>query len=165
MSEAKPGSAAEGKKPKRRAIGRKKLRKEEPVLATKETKKATSKTPAKPKKSAAQASSSKVEAEAPLSYPHDLSVRIDVLLYEVVDNFVTSANIGGDYSFTSAADFIRAAIRDHAGGKKLEAKAEGKKKKRMTLRVDDAVKAHYEGLPRGKRTEILERAIRTKLLS
>lgn len=152
-----PHDATQKKGPKRRAIGRKKLRQEEAKEETEEVRSVTAKS-----KSPEQTTDAK---EGIGGYPHDLSVRINALLYEVVDDFVISANTGGDYRYTSTADFIRAALHDHKEGKKLETRAESGQKKRMTLRVDDGLKAHYEGLPRGKRTEILERAIRTKLLS
>jgi len=151
-----PRDATQDKGLKRRAIGRKKLRQEE-AKGVDETRSVAVKS--KPSEQAIDAK------EGAGGYPHDLSVRIDVLLYEVVDNFVVSTNTGGDYRYTSTADFIRAALHDHKDGKKLESRAESGKKKRMTLRVDDGLKAYYEGLPRGKRTEILERAIRTKLLT
>lgn len=150
-----PRDATQEKGSKRRAIGRKKLRQEE-------TKGANA---ARSVNAKSEPPGQSIDADGGLGgYPHDLSVRIDVLLYEVVDNFVVSANTGGDYRYTSTADFIRAALHEHKDGKKLESRAESGKKKRMTLRVSDGLKAYYEGLPRGKRTEILERAIRTKLL-
>jgi hypothetical protein len=92
-------------------------------------------------------------------------VRVDVLLFETIKNAVGSALLGENYSYLSAADFIREALREHSNGGKLKRNVEKGNRKAMSLRLNEELKNFWDSLPARERQNILERAIRTKLAS
>jgi Arc/MetJ-type ribon-helix-helix transcriptional regulator len=96
---------------------------------------------------------------------HIIQVRIDPHLFDSIHNAVESAIFGGDYSVESASHFIREALREHVAGKPLKVAHENGAKKSLSLRIDSSLKSFWETLPKRHRNNILERAIRTKLLS
>lgn len=97
-------------------------------------------------------------------YPVEQQIRIKNLLFATVKNAVVSANNGGDYTFSSASEFIREALREHGQGKKLTHVAEdGSRDKTLTLRIDEEIKEYYHSWPKWKRPELVERAVLTKL--
>lgn len=94
-----------------------------------------------------------------------IQVRIDHHLFDSVHNAVESAIFGGNYSVGSASDFIREALKEHVAGKPLKAAHENGPKKSLSLRINSNLKGFWDTLPKRHRNNILERAIRTKLLS
>jgi len=99
------------------------------------------------------------------AFTYVTQVRIDELLFQSIRNAVDSAIFGGNYSVESASHFIREALREHAQGKPLGVAHENGAKKSLSIRIDDNLKKFWETLPKRHRNNILERAIRTKLLS
>lgn len=96
-------------------------------------------------------------------FPSKLSIQINEQLAQTIDEHITSLQAAGDYSYVSVSDFIRAALNDLNGGMKLTAMAVPGKSKRTTVPVTPDAVAYWQTLPVRKKTEILERAIRTKL--
>lgn len=106
-----------------------------------------------------------VAPPSPGSYPHTIGLRIGHSLYTTAENALEGAHRAGDYTVTSIPELLRAALRAYLRGMPLTAAPETGGKKRTTIGLDDELKAGYDGLPRRKRGEIIERALRTFLNS
>jgi uncharacterized protein (DUF4415 family) len=92
---------------------------------------------------------------------HPITVRYDTLLYDTLQNMVLSSHTAQDFTYTSIADFIRAALRAHKDGMILTELDRNGPKTETSIRVDQDLWLFYKSLPRRMRTKILERAIRT----
>lgn len=92
-------------------------------------------------------------------------VRIDAQLFDSLNNAVESAIFGGNYSVESASHFVRESLREHVAGKELKVAHQNGAKKPLSLRLDNDLNDFWQTLPKRHRNNILERAIRTKLLS
>lgn len=103
--------------------------------------------------------------ETSKSFPHIIQIRIDSFLFDSIHNAVESAIYGGNYSIESASHFIREALREHVAGAPLKVGHENGSKKSLSIRLDQNLKSFWDTLPKRHRNNILERAIRTKLLS
>ncbi|MGH7249406.1 MAG: hypothetical protein ACREGC_00345, partial [Minisyncoccia bacterium] len=99
------------------------------------------------------------------NFSHVTQIRINANLFDSIHNAVESAIFGGDYSIESASHFIREALREHANGATLKVAHENGIKKSLSIRIDQGLKGFWETLPKRHRNNILERAIRTKLLA
>jgi hypothetical protein len=104
-------------------------------------------------------------SETSANFTHVTQIRIDAHLFASIHNAVESAIFGGDYSIESASHFIREALKDHAAGAPLKVAHENGVKKSLSIRIDEKLKCFWNTLPKRHRNNILERAIRTKLLS
>jgi hypothetical protein len=92
---------------------------------------------------------------------HPITVRYDTLLYDTVQNIILSSHMVQDFTYTSIADFIRAALRAYKDGMVLTELDRNGPKTETSIRVDQDLWLFYKSLPRRMRTKILERAIRT----
>lgn len=92
-----------------------------------------------------------------------LQIRCNTLLYTTLQNMIASMHTAGDFSYTSVADVIRAAIQAYKDGMTLTEQAESGSKKATTVRVTDELADFYESWPNRMRTTILERAIRSHI--
>lgn len=99
------------------------------------------------------------------SFAHVTQIRIDAHLFDSIHNAVESAIFGGNYSIESASHFIRESLKDHADGVPLKVAHKNGIKKSLSIRIDEKLKRFWDTLPKRHRNNILERAIRTKLLS
>lgn len=99
------------------------------------------------------------------NFSHVTQIRIDLHLFDSIHNAVESAIFGGNYSIESASHFIREALREHAAGAPLKVAHENGTKKSLSIRLDQSLKGFWDTLPKRHRNNILERAIRTKLLA
>jgi len=104
-------------------------------------------------------------AEHTGNFSHVTQIRIDAHLFDGIQNAVESAIFGGDYSIESASHFIREAMREHAAGSPLKVAHENGAKKSLSIRIDEHLKEFWDKLPKRHRNNILERAVRTKLLA
>lgn len=104
-------------------------------------------------------------SETQKSFTHVTQIRIDSNLFASINNAVESAIFGGNYDIESASHFVREALREHASGKPLQVAHGNGAKKSLSIRLDEALKNFWDTLPKRHRNNILERAIRTKLLS
>jgi hypothetical protein len=95
------------------------------------------------------------------TYPQSLSIRCNTLLYTKIQNWLTSAHTAQDFTYTSVADVIRAAIEAYRNGLKLTELDEVGTYKQTTIRVTQTQAEFYQQLPSQMRRKILERAIRT----
>jgi hypothetical protein len=105
------------------------------------------------------------EQEKSEAFTYITQIRIDAQLFESLNNAVESAIFGGNYSIQSASHFVREALKEHASGTPLKVAHQNGSKKSLSLRLNEQLKNFWDTLPKGHRNNILERAIRTKLLS
>jgi hypothetical protein len=96
-------------------------------------------------------------------FPHHAQLRINPELFDNIKSTIDSAILGGNYAISSASDFLREALREHANGKPLSALPHGNPKKSISIRFDDTLIAFWNELPKRIRNNVLERAARTKL--
>lgn len=99
----------------------------------------------------------------PDSYPYLLTIRCNTLLYNTIQNMLNVAHTAQDFTYTSIADVIRAALGKYQQGMRLNEMDEPGEKLMTTVRVDRGTRDFYAGLPARMRTKILERALRTFL--
>jgi hypothetical protein len=92
---------------------------------------------------------------------YSITVRYDTLLYDTLQNMIRSAHTAQDFTYTSLADFIRAALRAYKNGMVLTELDQSSPKMETSLRVDRDLWLFYKSLPGRMRSKILERAIRT----
>ena len=92
---------------------------------------------------------------------YSITVRYDTLLYDTLQNMIRSAHTAQDFTYTSLADFIRAALRAYKDGMVLTELDQNSPKMETSLRVERDLWLFYKSLPGRMRSKILERAIRT----
>ena len=94
-------------------------------------------------------------------FVHSITVRYSTNLYGTVHNMVESAHIAQDFTYLSSSDFVRAALRAYKNGMVLTEVSTDGAKRETKLRVDDELYRFYQSLPKGIRSKLVERAIRT----
>lgn len=104
---------------------------------------------------------SSVEETNQETLTHAITFQCNTLLYTTLQNMVRSAHTASDFTYTSVADVIRAALQAYQDGMKLTELEEGGSKKQTSLRLNSSLYKFYKSLPNQLRTKILERAIRT----
>jgi hypothetical protein len=92
---------------------------------------------------------------------YSITVRYDTLLYDTLQNMIRSAHTAQDFTYTSLADFIRAALRAYKDGMVLTELDQSGQKMETSLRVERDLWLFYKSLPGRMRSKILERVIRT----
>jgi hypothetical protein len=85
------------------------------------------------------------------------------MLYDTIQNKLSTAHAAADFTYTSIADIIRAALGAYRQGMALTELEEKGEKMMTTIRVDPTTRDFYSALPERMRTRILERAIRSFL--
>ena len=95
------------------------------------------------------------------NYTQSLSIRCNTLLYTTIQNWLAVAHTAQDFTYTSVADVIRAALEAYRNGLQLTELDEPGDYKQTTIRVTKAQAEFYRKLPSQMRRKILERAIRT----
>ena len=90
-----------------------------------------------------------------------IAVRYDALLYDTIQNMITSAHTAGDFTYKSPADYVRAALRAYKDGMKLTELDRSGEKVATSLRMDQDLWEFWRTLPDQLRSRLLERAIRT----
>ena len=98
-------------------------------------------------------------------FTHSITVRYSTHLYITVHNMIESAHIAQDFTYLSPSDFVRAALRAYKEGMALTEISANGAKRETKLRVDDELYRFYHSLPKGIRSKLLERAIRTLIKS
>jgi len=94
--------------------------------------------------------------------PHySVTVRYGTLLYDTIQNMIRSSHTAQDFTYTSPADYIRAALRAYKDGMVLTELDQSGPKIETSLRVDRELWLFYKSLPGRMRSRILERVIRT----
>ena len=104
-----------------------------------------------------------VEATETDTLTASIQIRCNILLYTTLQNMITSMHTAGDFSYTSVADVIRAAIQAYRDGMELAEQVEPGPKKATTVRITHELATFYNSWPKRMRSIILERAIRSFL--
>jgi hypothetical protein len=92
---------------------------------------------------------------------HSITIRYGTLLYDTLQNMIRSSHTAQDFTYASAADFIRAALKAYKDGMVLTELDQVGSKLETSLRVDRELWLFYKSLPSRMRGKILERVIRT----
>lgn len=92
---------------------------------------------------------------------YSITVRYDTLLYDTLQNMIRSSHTAQDFTYTSLADFIRAALRAYKDGMVLTELDQNGPKRETSLRVDRELWLFYKALPGRMRSKIFERVLRT----
>jgi predicted DNA-binding antitoxin AbrB/MazE fold protein len=93
---------------------------------------------------------------------YTIPIRVNSSLYDTLQESLDSLNTLGDYSYTSIADIIRKSLVAYQEGMELtEIALNSGDKITTSIRVDENVYKFHKKLPNRKKTEILERAVRT----
>lgn len=104
------------------------------------------------------------ETTKSVTFTAQISVKISMALYGVMENYINAAIEAGDYRLANVADFMREALDEFRDGKKLVAsEQDATAEKETTLRVTSEQYTFWHTLPRRHKRSLLERAIRSKL--
>lgn len=95
------------------------------------------------------------------AYDHTLSLQFNTLLYTTLQNMVDNAYTAGDFTYTSVADFIRAALDAYQSGMTLTEMDTHGDQRNISLRVTKRQHDFYKSLPNRLRRKLLERAVRS----
>ena len=101
--------------------------------------------------------------EKSANYPYSLSIQCNTLLYTTLQNWLSSAHAAQDFTYTSVADILRAALEAYRNGLDLTELERPGSCKQTTVRVTQEQYNFYKKLPNQMRRKILERAVRTFL--
>src|SRR2546428_7326980 len=85
---------------------------------------------------------------------YSITVRYDTLLYDTLQNMVRSAHTAQDFTYTSLADFIRAALRAYKDGMVCTELDQNGPKLETSLRVDRDLWGFYKAMPGRMRSKI-----------
>lgn len=94
-------------------------------------------------------------------YDHAISLQFNTLLYTTLQNMINNAYTAGDFTYTSVADFIRAALDAYQNGMPLTEMDTNGDRRNISLRVTKKQHDFYKSLPNRLRRKLLERAVRS----
>ncbi len=114
----------------------------------------------KPKKKTSSASVL-VETKPEKSKNSTLNFQINAILYNTIQNIISSLHTSQDFTYVSASDFIRKALLSYKDGMELTELDEKGDKINTSIRVDQDFKDFYSNLPDRMRSKLIERSIRT----
>jgi hypothetical protein len=126
-------------------------------MKLKATKKQQSKKP-KTKNSPAPAL---VETKPEKNKSSTLNFQINAILYNTIQNIISSLHTSQDFTYVSSSDFIRKALLSYKDGMGLTELDEKGDKINTSIRVDQDFKDFYSNLPDRMRSKLIERSIRT----
>ena len=92
---------------------------------------------------------------------YSINLAINTLLYNTMQNIISSSHTANDFTFLSVTDVIRKAIEEYKNGMELTEIDEKGPKTATTIRINEELKKFYDELPNRLRRKIIERAIRT----
>src|SRR5262249_23304593 len=101
--------------------------------------------------------------EKPEHYRYMITIQCNTMLYHTIQNMLTASHAAQDFTYTSIAQVIRAALAAYRNGMRLTELDEKGEKLTTTIRVDRTTKDFYSSLPDRMRVKILERALRSFL--
>ncbi len=96
-------------------------------------------------------------------YRYMITIQCNTMLYNTIQNMLAASHTAQDFTYTSIADLIRAALAAYRDGMPLTELEEKGEKLTTTIRVDRAIKDFYSSLPDRMRVRLLERALRSFL--
>ena len=101
------------------------------------------------------------DGSEPHNFTRSITVRYGTSLYGTIQNIIESAHAAQDFTFLSPSDFVRSALSAYKDGMPLTELDLPGQKQETKLRVDNELYQFYQSLPKGVRSKLLERAIRT----
>lgn len=123
--------------------------------------KATKKQQNKKPKVKNPSSSALMEAKPEKTKNKTLNFQINAILYNTVQNIISSLHTSQDFTYVSSTDFIRKALNAYKEGMELTELDEKGEKINTSIRVDQDLKDFYSNLPDRMRSKLIERSIRT----
>ncbi len=123
--------------------------------------KATKKQQNKKPKKKASSTPALVEAKPEKSKSSTLNFQINAILYNTIQNIISSLHTSQDFTYVSSSDFIRKALLSYKDGMELTELDEKGDKINTSIRVDQDFKDFYSNLPDRMRSKLIERAMRT----
>src|SRR5262249_24945443 len=96
-------------------------------------------------------------------YHYVITIQCNTMRYHTIQNMLAASHTAQDFTYTSIADLIRAALAAYRDGMPLTELEEKGEKLTTTIRVDRAIKDFYSSLPGRMRVKLLERALRSFL--
>ena len=130
-------------------------------MKLKATKKQKPKTKAPVKKKSPV--SAVIEAKPEKSKSMTLNFQINAILYNTIQNIISSLHTSQDFAYVSTSDFIRKALTSFKDGMELTELDEKGEKINTSIRVDQGLKDFYSNLPDRMRSKLIERSIRTHI--
>jgi hypothetical protein len=96
-------------------------------------------------------------------YRYMVTIQCNTMLYNTIQNMLAASHTAQDFTYTSIADLIRAALAAYRDGMPLTELEEKGQKLTTTIRVDRTIKEFYSSLPDRMRVKLLERTLRSFL--
>jgi hypothetical protein len=99
------------------------------------------------------------------AYSEVISIQFNTLLYTTLQAMIDGAHASNDFTHTSVADVLRAALVAYQEGIELTELDEPGEKRNISLRVTKSQYEFYQSWPKRLRRKLLERAVRSFLKS
>lgn len=125
--------------------------------------KATKKQQNKKPRNKNSSASAVMEVKPERSKNATLNFQINAILYNTIQNIISSLHTSQDFTYVSSADFIRKALCSYKDGMELTEQDEKGEKINTSVRVDQDLKDFYSNLPNRMRSKLIERSIRTSI--
>ncbi|MCP5004710.1 MAG: hypothetical protein GY941_12345 [Planctomycetes bacterium] len=123
--------------------------------------KAVKKQQSKKQKTRKPSAPASMEAKPKKNKNATLTFQINAILYNTVQNIISSLHTSQDFTYVSATDFIRKALASYKDGMELTELDVKGEKINTSIRVDQDLKDFYSNLPDRMRSKLFERSIRT----
>jgi Arc/MetJ-type ribon-helix-helix transcriptional regulator len=115
------------------------------------------------KKQAPQELASSAKTISEETYSESISLQFNTLLYTTLQNMIEGSLAANDFTYTSVADVIRAALVAYQGGMELTELEQPGEKRNISLRLTKQQQEFYQSWPKRMRRRLLERAVRSFL--
>lgn len=106
---------------------------------------------------------SQLSATTEETYSETISLQFNTLLYTTLQNMIDGAHVSNDFTYTSVADVIRAALIAYQEGMELTELDQAGDKRNISLRITKSQYEFYQSWPKRLRRKLLERAVRSFL--
>ncbi|MCP4373580.1 MAG: hypothetical protein GY797_36570 [Deltaproteobacteria bacterium] len=123
--------------------------------------KATNKQQSKKTRNKNSSASAVMEVKLEKNKSATLNFQINAILYNTIQNIISSLHTSQDFTYVSSADFIRKALISYKDGMELTELDEKGEKVNTSVRVDQDLKDFCSNLPDRMRSKLFERSIRT----
>lgn len=90
-----------------------------------------------------------------------ITLRLNVLILNILKNIIISNKAGGDYQYVNISDIVRNALEAYKNGMQLTTQRNSGSYKETSCRMPKELKDFYLSLPNKVKTEIVDRSITT----
>lgn len=90
-----------------------------------------------------------------------ITLRLNVLVLNILKNIIISNKAGGDYQYVNISDIVRNALEAYKNGMQLTTQRNSGSYKETSCRIPKELKDFYLSLPNKVKTEIVDRSITT----